>query len=158
MSGMTRLPVRAGPAVSSPNFAWFGQLSEMATRFRTADADHGATQRRAVLPINGWRRRRFGLRRRGRMYFGEAGGSAGAISWSKALLKIAGRTLYLPFLAAQRRNFFFGGCLWNRRRSPPMFGAPWAMRGWRPFKYQVGLTIGLQAAARGDPSLAGRPR
>ena len=139
--GMTRYVFGSRPSLS--DFAWFGQLSEMATdptpmRIMRANApftDHWVRRLDDTSGVEGdWYPREQAL-----------GGMA------EALLRIAGE-LYLPFLAANAKAFAEG----LDRLEIMVWGLPYALA---PFKYQVkclqqlrdrfaGLDVDSRAALR----------
>src|SRR5262249_1541848 len=110
-----------GSRPSLADFAWFGQLSEMATdptpmrilRERAPFTDHWVRRLDDASGVEGdWYPRERAL-----------GG------WAEALLKIAG-DLYLPFLAANADASARG----LERLEMKVWGLPYAMA---PFRYQV---------------------
>jgi glutathione S-transferase len=110
-----------GSRPSLADFAWFGQLSEMATdpttmrimRERAPFTDHWVRRLDDASGVEGeWYSRQRAL---------------GA--WAEALLRIAGE-LYLPFLVANAQAFARG----LERLEIEVWGLPYALT---PFKYQV---------------------
>ena len=110
-----------GSRPSLADFAWFGQLSEMATdptpmrimRERAPFTDHWVRRLDDASGVEGeWHPRDRAL---------------GA--WAEALLRIAGE-LYLPFLVANAEAFACG----LERLEIEVWGMPYALA---PFKYQV---------------------
>ena len=117
--GMTRYLFGNRPSLA--DFAWFGQLSEMATdptpmrimRERAPFTDHWVRRLDDASGVEGeWYPREQAI-----------GG------WTKALLRIAGE-LYLPFLVANAEAFGNG----VERLEINVWGRPYALA---PFKYQV---------------------
>ena len=117
--GMTRYLFGSRPSLA--DFAWFGQLGEMAT-----DPTPMRIMRKLAPFTDHWVRRlddASGVE--GQWYpRGQALGG-----WAEALLKIAG-DLYLPFLAANAEAFAKG----LERLEINVWGLPYALA---PFKYQV---------------------
>ncbi|WP_454626110.1 glutathione S-transferase N-terminal domain-containing protein [Bradyrhizobium cenepequi] len=117
--GMTRYLFGSRPSLA--DFAWFGQLSEMAT-----DPTPMRIMRTVAPFTDHWVRR-----------LDDASGVDGAWypreqalnGWAEALLKIAGE-LYLPFLVANEEAFAKG----LERLEITVWGLPYALA---PFKYQV---------------------
>ncbi|WP_027579516.1 glutathione S-transferase N-terminal domain-containing protein [Bradyrhizobium sp. Ai1a-2] len=117
--GMTRYLFGSRPSLA--DFAWFGQLSEMAT-----DPTPMRIMRAAAPFTDHWVRR-----------LDDASGVDGAwypreqalSGWAEALLKIAGE-LYLPFLVANEKALAKG----LERLEITVWGLPYALA---PFKYQV---------------------
>src|ERR1700744_6293577 len=110
-----------GSRPSLADFAWFGQLSEMATdptpmrilRERAPFTDHWVRRLDDASGVDGeWHPRERALG-----------------SWVEALLRIAGE-LYLPFLVANAEAFAKG----LERLEMNVWGLPYALA---PFKYQV---------------------
>jgi glutathione S-transferase len=117
--GMTRYLFGNRPSLA--DFAWFGQLSEMATdptpmrimRERAPFTDHWVRRLDDASGVEGeWYPREQAI-----------GG------WTEALLRIAGE-LYLPFLVANAEAFGNG----VERLEINVWGRPYALA---PFKYQV---------------------
>lgn len=117
--GMTRYLFGSRPSLA--DFAWFGQLSEMATdptpmrimRARAPFTDHWVRRLDDASGVDGeWYSREQAL-----------GGMA------EALLKIAGE-LYLPFLVANAEAFAKG----QEKLRMEVWGLPYVLA---PFKYQV---------------------
>src|ERR1700722_10243411 len=117
--GMTRYLFGSRPSLA--DFAWFGQLSEMATdptplrmmRERAPFTDHWVRRLDDASGVEGeWYPRE------------QASGG-----WVEALLRIAGE-LYLPFLVANAEAFAGG----VERLEINVWGLPYALA---PFKYQV---------------------
>ena len=117
--GMTNYLFGSRPSLS--DFAWFGQLSEMATdptpmrilRERAPFTDHWVRRLDDASGVDGeWHQRERVLN-----------------GWVEALLRIAGE-LYLPFLVANAEAFARG----LERLEIEVWGLPYALA---PFKYQV---------------------
>jgi glutathione S-transferase len=117
--GMTNYLFGSRPSLA--DFAWFGQLSEMATdptpmrilRERAPFTDHWLRRLDDASGVDGeWYPRERVLD-----------------GWVEALLRIAGE-LYLPFLAANAQAFARG----LERLEIEVWGLPYALA---PFKYQV---------------------
>jgi glutathione S-transferase len=117
--GMTHYLFGSRPSLA--DFAWFGQLSEMATdptpmrilRERAPFTDHWIRRLDDASGVEGeWYSRERAL-----------GG------WAEALLKIAGE-LYLPFLVANAEAFAHG----LEQLEMKVWGLPYTLA---PFKYQV---------------------
>jgi glutathione S-transferase len=132
--GMTNYLFGSRPSLA--DFAWFGQLSEMATdptpmrilRERAPFTDHWVRRLDDASGVEGdWYPRERAL-----------GG------WAEALLNIAGE-LYLPFLVANADAFDRG----LERLEIKVWGLPYALA---PFKYQVKCLQQLRSkfAALGD--------
>jgi len=117
--GMTNYLFGSRPSLA--DFAWFGQLSEMATdptpmrilRERAPFTDHWVRRLDDASGVDGeWHQRERVLN-----------------GWVEALLRIAGE-LYLPFLVANAEAFARG----LERLEIEVWGLPYALA---PFKYQV---------------------
>lgn len=117
--GMTNYLFGSRPSLA--DFAWFGQLSEMATdltpmrilRERAPFTDHWVRRLDEASGVDGeWHPRERVLN-----------------GWVEALLRIAGE-LYLPFLLANAEAFARG----LERLEIEVWGLPYALA---PFKYQV---------------------
>jgi glutathione S-transferase len=117
--GMTNYLFGSRPSLS--DFAWFGQLSEMATdptpmrilRERAPFTDHWVRRLDDASGVDGeWHQRERVLN-----------------GWVEALLRIAGE-LYLPFLVGNAEAFARG----LERLEIEVWGLPYALA---PFKYQV---------------------
>ena len=117
--GMTNYLFGSRPSLA--DFAWFGQLSEMATdptpmrilRERAPFTDHWVRRLDDASGVDGeWHPRERVLN-----------------GWVEALLRIAGE-LYLPFLVANAEAFARG----LERLQIEVWGLPYALA---PFKYQV---------------------
>lgn len=117
--GMTNYLFGSRPSLA--DFAWFGQLSEMATdptpmrimRARAPFTDHWVRRLDDASGVDGeWHPRERTLE-----------------GWAEALLRIAGE-LYLPFLVANEQAFAKG----LDRLEIEIWGLPYALA---PFKYQV---------------------
>jgi glutathione S-transferase len=125
--GMNRYLFGSRPSLA--DFAWFGQLSEMATdptpmrilRERAPFTDHWVRRLDDASGVEGeWRAREHALG-----------------PWAEALLQIAGE-LYLPFLFANADAFARG----VERLEIKVWGLPYALA---PFKYQVKCLQRLRA-------------